>query len=200
VGKLGPFGGIRGLEDSMEEFAWDEDCPRVDWLEGFPFLEGKRYHCSKTPIEAYKETPQFERGEEGDIGFKPKGLWYGVGDAWVEWMGSDARYWLKDVQYLYEVQVPWDMKMLHIRSVQGLDEFDEDYGYDTIPPALRSHYSSNNAVHWKKVSWLWQGIEIAPYQRDRRMSLDWYYGWDGASGCVWGAGVKLELLATKPGV
>jgi len=41
------------------------------------------------------------------------------------------------------------------------------------------------------VSKEYDGIEIAPYQWDARLSLIWYYGWDVASGCIWNLDKKV---------
>ena len=50
------------------------------------------------------------------------------------------------------------------------------------------------SINWPKVAQDYAGIEICPYRSDKRMSSDWYYGWDVASGCVWSskgfAGIK----------
>lgn len=41
------------------------------------------------------------------------------------------------------------------------------------------------AIDWQKVSRQYDGIIIAPYQWEHRLSSDWYYPWDCASGCIW---------------
>lgn len=44
-----------------------------------------------------------------------------------------------------------------------------------------------SGIDWKAVAKEYDGIEIDPYQYERRFSEGflWYYGWDCASGCVW---------------
>lgn len=41
----------------------------------------------------------------------------------------------------------------------------------------------------------YDGIEIAPYQESLRYDLEWYYGWDVASGCIWNfEGIRLNKI------
>ena len=80
------------------------------------------------------------------------------------------------------------MNLLTISSLAELDAFHRRFaenagrGYD--------YYQ----IQWAEVASLYDGIEIAPYQFERRLGYhseigkavsDWYYGWDCASGCIW---------------
>jgi len=59
-------------------------------------------------------------------------------------------------------------------------------------------------IDWEAVAKRYTGIEIEPYNWERRnsgpnnnysMSMLWYYGWDCASGCVW----ELDALVSFNG-
>ena len=56
--------------------------------------------------------------------------------------------------------------------------------------AFRPKYAPDGMVDWGKVGQDYDGIEICPYQPKFRddFDFDWYYPWDVASGCIWGAG------------
>ena len=42
---------------------------------------------------------------------------------------------------------------------------------------------------------------ITPYQWELRFELDWYYGWDVASGCVWNLSVIESMEpVTRPAI
>ena len=41
-------------------------------------------------------------------------------------------------------------------------------------------------IDWKKAARKYGGLIITPYQWDMRFELLWYYGWDCASGVIWG--------------
>jgi len=48
-------------------------------------------------------------------------------------------------------------------------------------------------IDWGRVAEDYSGIEIAPYLYEARMKHMWYYGWDVASGCIWGKGVVKNI-------
>ncbi len=56
-------------------------------------------------------------------------------------------------------------------------------------------------VDWAKVAKLYDGIIIAPYISARRLahSVNWYYTWDCASGCIWNPrAIKSIKLIEEP--
>lgn len=111
-------------------------------------------------------------------GPKPAGFWYGIGRSWHEWVESEMPHWMSE--FNYEVDLG-KSKILVINSIEGLDRFTKKYG--------RGEYH----IDWVRVSEMYDGIEISPYQWSRRLSLMWYYGWDIASGCLW----NLEQVAIR---
>jgi len=122
---------------------------------------------------------------------KPQGLWYGCGDAWVEWVRSESPEWLEASNYLYEVKT--DGKVLKISNDEEFEELEAEFG-------LQSPFG--RLIDWELIQREgYGGIEICPYNMQRRMSSDWYYGWDVASGCIWDSSSiqDVVLLAEKEG-
>lgn len=115
---------------------------------------------------------------------KPKGFWYGIEQAWHEWVQSEMPHWMGE--FNYEVNLG-KSKILFIDSCAGLDGFSRKYG--------RGEYH----VDWKLVSEKYDGIEIDPYQWSRRHEHMWYYGWDVASGCLWNlSDITIRELEIEP--
>jgi hypothetical protein len=160
-----------------------------------------RLHMSKTPIPKFRS-----RQQKPDM--KPHGLWYGVGDSWIDWCLSEMGGWLQP--YIYEVVLK-PTKILTVANESELEAFEDEYA--SVPDYM-ADYARNlpmipgfdrrvrrsfltSQIDWTKVSEKYAGIEIAPYIHSKRLESVWYYGWDCASGCVWkGGGVEsLRLFA-----
>jgi len=114
-----------------------------------------------------------------NVHFKPKGLWYGCGSAWLNWILGEQPDWIKE--YLYEVKVG---AVLKISTFEKLMEFTQEY--KSSNPRL-SGIENSLYIDWIKVSQKYPGIEICPYIHEARRNdrTEWYYPWDVASGCVW---------------
>lgn len=124
-----------------------------------------RIHMSENPV-------LLERREYRQRLFmKPFGFWYGIGRAWHEWVESEMPHWMG--RYNYEVDLGGS-NILVLGSPGDLKEFQSQYASP-----------DGSLVNWMKVSKIYDGIEIDPYQWSCRLELPWYYGWDVASGCVW---------------
>lgn len=107
---------------------------------------------------------------------KPKGFWYEVDGDWRRWC-SDER-WGTDARHLHSLDIG-DTRLLVIDTLAKLDAFHEEYAEPLA--------GTSRAINWAPVADRWDGIEIAPYQWERRCAPGflWYYGWDCASGCIW---------------
>jgi len=138
-------------------------------------------------VESLKETDRVIITENNSIEFKPeiyqkkylrhkpKGLWYGMGDSWIDWVRHEMPHWEYD--NLFKVDLD-ESKIIKLNNEEELLAFNDQYG--------EKNYT--NFIDWFEVSKKYSGIEIPNYlwslRMDRRVS--WYYGWDVASGCVWG--------------
>jgi len=122
--------------------------------------------------------------EKQSQGAKPRGLWYGVGPSWIDWVRSEMPDW--EVDNIFKIDVNQDM-MLTITNSEELLAFNKKYGIKT------EYY---NIIDWAKVASDYGGIEISPYNYKLRMEREvfWYYGWDVASGCVWNEGVITGVI------
>jgi hypothetical protein len=89
-------------------------------------------------------------------------------------------HWIDGKSYELDVDLT---DMLVLRTCEDLDDFTDVYGSELgCADYFRNKF---RVIDWKQVAREFAGIEIAPYQWDRRHTLSWYYGWDCASGCVW---------------
>lgn len=145
-----------------------------------------RTHVSPSPlIKKIKPTRALR-----DTGFgKPRGFWYEVNSDWRRWLRGEGYRWfvgnrkrnksLPDA-YLHRVHLR-DCKVLKITTTEELDAFHAKYA------EIRHPIYRMVEINWDRVSKDCDGVEIAPYQWERRLSFDmsWYYGWDCASGVIW---------------
>lgn len=132
-----------------------------------------RVTTSNGPITKVPNTTQ-------SYGFKPYGLWHGCGNEWLEWVGSEMPQWIG--KYIYAIELNED-NILKITNDDEFDAFERTYG-----SSKEYIYGGVSKIDWKKVAQNYGGIEICPYRHSKRMSSDWYYGWDVASGCTWDSG------------
>lgn len=136
-----------------------------------------RTHVSEGLIDEVRPTP--------DVGasMKPAGFWYEVDGDWQRWCASEQPDWIEG-HMLYAVDLG-QTNVLKIETLEALDGFDREYGtIDGYRP------------DWRRLAERYDGLEIAPYQWERRLSrIGWYYPWDCASGVIWRPkGVTLSLL------
>ena len=126
-----------------------------------------RHQNNNCPLEIYPV--------EQDLAHKPVGLWYSVGNEWIEWCRIEEFY-TQDPKFIYALAVD-ESKLLRLVSVLDILAFTAEFG--------DPHDSYN--IDWPAVAQRWGGIEIAPYQWELRLDRRtcWYYSWDVASGCLW---------------
>lgn len=127
------------------------------------------------PLRLRENDPAGHRLE----GFKPTGFWYEVDGDWRRWCRSES-FETDGLFHLHRVELR-SCHMRFIDTIEKLDQFHEEYKvpfYDSTRLSM---------IDWKRVGRNWDGIEIAPYQWERRLAPEflWYYGWDCASGCIW---------------
>ena len=134
-------------------------------------------HYSAEPITALHSIL------DQPAGLKPAGFWVSVGDDWSKWCQREN--YLLNQSYVYRVGLKEWKRILWIKSVDELDTFAEQH-------TVWNHRFGDN-VNWSAVADRYAGIIIAPYRRERRRNLFWYYAWDCASGCIWDASVISKL-------
>jgi hypothetical protein len=144
----------------------------------------KRIHYSTKPLVKINGMRQKQKADG-----KPVGLWYSMPgeDGWAEWCRS-AEFHLDSLAVETELKVD-PSGMLVLTSLDELDTFHDAYSVP-LTPGVCPHN-----IDWPRVAEEYAGIEISPYQWERRLEPGWlwYYGWDCASGCVWDAGA-VEII------
>jgi hypothetical protein len=151
-------------------------------------------HYSSRPLAKVRTVKQDMRADRGD---KPDGLWFSVGDGddgWRAWCEAGS-YSLGKIAT--EIVLRPSAKMLRIDGVKELDAFTAKYG---MIPAYATQLRGGRdyrgyAIDWRRIAQDHQGIIIAPYCWERRLTRHtfWYYTWDCASGVVWDANAVAEV-------
>jgi hypothetical protein len=144
--------------------------------------------------QPYKEMRAFR---------KPRGLWYGINQSWVEWCSSEEPGWVHD--HFHEVVLD-HTKILRISNIKQFNAFEKEFGMidpmlkmfeDRMPSlggfSLEASHIGRESIDWHKVAKQYSGLEITPYLWEKRLTSMWYYGWDCASGCVWNANAIVSI-------
>ena len=131
-------------------------------------------------IMSPEEKIRYKKSNTQRLAYKPNGLWYGIGPSWVNWIRSEMPHW--ETENVFKIDID-ESKMKIIRNYGDLLEFEKEY------LVLPKEYYGFKMIDWVRVANDYSGIEIAPYLYEARMKHMWYYGWDVASGCIWGSGV-----------
>ena len=143
-----------------------------------------RTHISYKPIDRLRAVDP----QEQDGAYKPRGFWYEVDGDWRRWCESEMPQWLKGKK-LYRLDLDGE-NVLRIANVVEFDAFHREY-------CKREVTKYDMAPDWRALSDEYDGIEIAPYLWERRLTghTMWYYGWDCASGVLWRPkGARVVLL------
>ncbi|OZC59227.1 hypothetical protein CH276_22530 [Rhodococcus sp. 06-470-2] len=135
---------------------------------------------------AFNLVPDFDYSERHQRGDKPAGFWVSVAgeDDWPSWCRSEE-FALESLTVPHVVTLTAEANVLRINSEAELVAFDAKYHIADswyLERGIESHWS----IDWPRLYGEYDGIIIAPYQwKQRYGDLNWYYGWDCASGCIW---------------
>lgn len=145
-------------------------------------------HYSRSPIPAVEDRDQVQVA--GDVYHKPRGLWVSVEDGWGwrEW--CEAEDFCFAWEHAYRVELAPDANVLHLATPGDIDTFTGRFGRPV---------RFGLGIDWWAVAREYDGIIIAPYQWQRRLSehATWYYPWDCSSGCIWRARAVASLTRTE---
>jgi hypothetical protein len=131
-------------------------------------------------IMSPEDSINFRETTKQEKSYKPRGLWYGIGPSWVNWVRNEMPQW--EVENVFKIDID-ESRMKIIRNYEQLLAFEKEY------LVIPKEYYGFKTIDWVRVAEDYSGIEIAPYLYEARMNHMWYYGWDVASGCIWGSGV-----------
>ena len=124
----------------------------------------------------YRPTPINKQ----EVRAKPWGLWYGIGDEWISWVKREMPDWETENVFILDLN---ESNILFIRNYDELVAFEKEFEFNMYDLARHKQ------IDWRRVAEKYDGIEIAPYIYKARYDHMWYYGWDIASGCLWGDNV-----------
>ena len=119
---------------------------------------------------------------------KPSGIWtsglYGSGSKnnffWSNWLESEKPNWGDPKKSRFFILKFDKSSILQINTIDKFDIFRKKYIYQKE----RNKYPKDYVINWIEVAKEYKGINITPYQWNRREN-EWYYTWDCASQCVW---------------
>ncbi|MBE5514408.1 hypothetical protein PROPHIGD108-1_7 [Mycobacterium phage prophi108-1] len=140
-------------------------------------------HYTSAPLE-FDPGRTYEQDAPSAFG-KPVGFWVSVvgEDDWATWVSDNmdsAR-----LAHVQRVTLAPDANILQLNNAYELDVFTKHNAVETEYERRYARPFNKWPIDWRAVAENYDGIIIAPYTWSRRMSLDWYYGWDCASGCIW---------------
>lgn len=128
---------------------------------------------------------------------KPRGFWVSVGDAWAEWcrqnsFGPPAK--APDELFVYRVVLDSSARILAAGTAEETEALVEEYGIKLHPDLIEAR-----TLDWKAISQDgYDGIILTEYLYGAGLRREprglWYYGWDCASGCIWGGQEVVESL------
>lgn len=112
---------------------------------------------------------------------KPKGIWYAVGDLWMDWVKNAMPSILDRLTVLYNADIS-ECNILKLTNIEELVDFSIEF-MDTS-----DFYSHGiRRIDWELVAKYYDGIEVSNWKLGDGLEegVLWVDSWDFASGCVW---------------
>jgi len=165
------------------------DESRGDWLDRIePIRKEQNIFLSKGTFKGMRHVTQ-----EDAPAWKPDGLWYSCGGAWIDWLKYNFPSKRKEMNYLYDIEIDYS-RVCKISTTEELREFEEQFSVINDDQPGWSHMK-------KQINWLnvqesgYHGFEINPLVSRRY----WLEYWDIPSGCIWepSAVKNVKLIATR---
>lgn len=137
-----------------------------------------KFHLSAETISELKNVVQT------NTTFKPLGLWYGIGCAWIDFiingLGEDP------CCFIYQVITNDD----HIKKISSMQEM-TSFSHETIDgQKIKRKYIPFAEIDWSVVARKYNGIEIDVtkdqwYHSSHKSLNEWFATWDIPSGVIW---------------
>lgn len=156
-------------------------------------------HYSREPLFRVEDRSQ-ELIELENLGAKPHGLWFSVGNAWKVFFQA-SEHWRKDPQALdceTEIVFSHGERCCYVRNVVELDALTTEYS--KISDRTNNLPSSRRRpplIDWPRFALDFDAIVIDPFISERSIQDHWYRSWDVASGCVWRARSVAQVRPIK---
>ena len=160
-------------------------------------MTGQLTHYAGQPL-TFDPSRKYGQREPRVFG-KPEGLWVSVDgeDDWPTWCRGEE-FCIDQLAVEHAVTLASDANVLHLGIGHDLDAF---HGLYAIETDFERHYRAGSRqswpIDWRHVAEDYDGIIIAPYRWSHRLKMDWYYGWDAASGCIWNLDAIASMTATS---
>lgn len=175
---------------------------------GVELGKDKYYHWSKKPITTVRDFVS-QVGKTFDISDrsaelqKPKGLWYGIGTSWSEFIGEDD-YYDEDFsnKYLYELTID-KSKILVIDSDDKLKDFNKRFKTEQVITDNGILVTVTTGINWDLVSKHYCGIEVVVTKLSQNVKgygsgFKFLESWDVDSGCIWNTScISLRLKSIR---
>ena len=89
------------------------------------YLRIKRFYPKSRLIMSHEPEINFREKPNQDIEYKPNGLWYGIGTAWIDYTRDTFPY--REQEHMFKIDVD-ESQMKIIRTLEEMAAFDEEYG------------------------------------------------------------------------
>lgn len=148
-------------------------------------------HFTWEPLSVDDLEPA-DQSEDTGMG-KPAGIWFSVGEAWLDFGGESRMFAKVGYDRAYRLTLADDADLVHLSSKGDIFRFTDDFRLDLLEEYERLPGGANITydLDWHAVADLWSGIVVVPYISTARLdpSVNWYYSWDIASACIWDVSV-----------
>lgn len=195
---------------SHEDVPYRNHLSRTEIHKLHPRSQYEKHDISYNPKE-YTPEGEFIGDTTGDIEVsvqlrsKPKGLWYSLGDGWLNFDNYEQTDKCEYKGYLYTVEIDEDVfinisqvsnknKILRLNSMNDRKIFYQKYKRINISLRTDGVLGPDlglifQLINWVQVSNDYAGLEIPDINRSNQLDSRWCYGWDVPSGCIWNTNI-----------
>ena len=148
-----------------------------------PLLKFTKSHIGARDLITLSSFPEvqnlkkYTQAAPNEMERKPKGIWFGIGNSWIDWLEYNMPQWAQPSIMKVEVNMS---KMLNIKKDKDLEAFAKKYTFKKKDMWV---------ADWKSLAKDYDGIIMWIHPPSARMFGDdpnaIWYGWDVPSGCVW---------------
>ncbi|MFE2998709.1 hypothetical protein ACFXG4_27365 [Nocardia sp. NPDC059246] len=162
-------------------------------------LTERLMHYQEEPLTLDRSRVYTQR--DRGIFTKPVGFWVSVeGDTdWPTWCRSQE-FRVDTLAVAHEVRLRESANIRIVTSVAEIDRFHDEFAAPSDFNIRMGYGKSYWGIDWPTVVQRYDGVIITPHLWERHHSLDWYYGWDCASGCIWNLDAIESVTVTAEAV
>jgi hypothetical protein len=155
----------------------------------------------------------FDADNHNNVSPKPRGLWFAVGDEWLQFMKKNG-FWMNKYNYLYEIEVDME-KLYSIHNLSSLQSFSKNYATNSKYVLDIEGVLTTTNIDWNKFTKenkysgviinpnfkkiYWKHLHKLHHVETFFKNIEWYVTWDVASGAVWNSNCvqNLKLIYKK---